>query len=150
MRTAEGQPATVKLYSPRLLSLSAELANYPLIAGMPLFAEARSKTCGSTIAIGLETNQQNAITKVGLQVAACAVGQGSASILASGAVGHDAASIGAILAGIENWLSGDGAIPDWPDFDALSAVPAHPGRHGALLLPWKAAYTALSSGDAAG
>lgn len=140
----------MKLYSPRLLALSAELANYPFTDDFPLLAEARSRTCGSSIKLGFAVDDQGSVTRVGMQVSACAVGQSSAAILARELRGKDGALVAATLSGIEDWLSGAGPLPDWPDFDALAAAQDHPGRHDALLLPWKAAHQALSSGATAG
>lgn len=144
-----GRP-TEKLYSPQLLSLSADLANFPFDLRFPLVAEGRSRTCGSTIRLGLDRDGEGRVTRIGVQVAACAVGQSSASILARAIKGRTTADMKAILTEIEAWLTGEGDIPGWPDFDALAPARAHPGRHGALLMPWKAAVDALSSDEARG
>jgi len=143
-------PATTKLYSPRLLALSAELANFPLNSDFLFAVEARSRTCGSSLKLGLACDSEGAVTRIGMQVSACAVGQGSAAILARSIQGKNSISIVGMLDQINRWFGGDGTLPDWPDFDALSAVQNHPGRHGALLLPWKAAHEVLSSGSTAG
>jgi len=42
-----------KLYSPALLGLATGLAQYPFDPELPLTAEARSRSCGSVIALGL-------------------------------------------------------------------------------------------------
>lgn len=149
MSTGEARGSTT-LYSPRLLALSAELANFPLDTAFQLVGDTRSRTCGSTIKIGLNCGTDGAVTKIGLQVAACAVGQSSAAILARGITGRDEPDLRDTVTQIELWLAGGGDPPDWPDFDALGAARAHPGRHGALLLPWKAAAEALSSRNTAG
>jgi hypothetical protein len=48
------------------------------------------------------------------------------------------------LAGIEAWLStADAPLPDWPGLSAIAAARSYPARHGAILLPWKAAMAAL-------
>lgn len=139
-----------KLYSPRLLALSAELANFPLDPAAGLIAEVRSRTCGSTIKVGLDCNADGRVSKIGMQVAACAVGQSSAAILARGVSGKDENELKGVLVQIEGWFGGVADPPDWPEFDALAAARGHPGRHGALLLPWKAAVEALSSLNSAG
>jgi len=139
-----------KLYTPRLLALSTELASFPLSEAFTHVVEARSRTCGSTIQLGLDSDDKGGVARIGLQVAACAVGQSSAAILVRSVKGHDAVSLGEMLENIDAWLTGSGPLPVWPDFDALAAVRDHPGRHGALLLSWKAAHEALSSNPAAG
>ncbi|WP_296716569.1 iron-sulfur cluster assembly scaffold protein [Erythrobacter sp.] len=143
-------PRPARLYSPQVLALAIELAAYPLGDELPLRAEARSRTCGSTITVGLSLDANGAIGRVGMQVSACAIGQGSAALLARSAKGCDAGSIAATLTGLEQWLAGTGELPAWPDLELLAPARAHPARHAALLLPWKAASKALSSRDAAG
>ncbi len=140
-----GPDRPAKLYSPRLLALSATLADFPLEKHYPFTAEARSRTCGSTLEIGLDCDGQNTVSGVGMQVTACAIGQSSAAILAASVKGRSAVDVPATLIAIEAWLRGEGALPDWPGFDALEPALPHTGRHDALLLPWRAAAKALSA-----
>lgn len=136
--------ASTKLYSPALLGLATGLADFPLTDDLPLKAEARSRSCGSVIALGLALDEAANISRIGMQVSACAIGQASAALLAQGAAGREAEAITAATAGLEAWLAGEGVLPDWPGIDALAPARDHPGRHGALLLPWTAACAALS------
>lgn len=142
--------SSAKLYSPALLSLATELARFPLDDDLPLKAEARSRSCGSVITLGLALSASGHVTRIGMKVSACAIGQASAALLARAATGSDGKRIADIAAGIEAWLEGKGDLPDWPGLEALVPALAHPGRHGALLLPWTAACSALSSGARAG
>ncbi len=137
-----------KLYSPQLLALSATLADYPFNDSFTLIGEARSRTCGSVIKLGLDMSQHGAITRVGMQVTACAIGQSSAAIMATDAVGRSVADIAAMPAQIETWLKDAGPLPAWPGFEALAPAKEHPGRHGALMLVWNAAREVLSSAAA--
>lgn len=143
--------ATAKLYTPELLSLATALAGYPLTDDLPLRAEARSRSCGSVIAMGLALDAGGAsIARIGMQISACAIGQASAALLAATARGAEPARLIAVSEGLSAWLAGAGALPtEWPGLAALAPALAHPGRHGALLLPWTAARTALSSGAGA-
>ena len=136
-----------KLYTTQMLSLSAELANYPYSEDFELTADARSSVCGSTISIGLDLDGSGIIRKTGLRVAACAVGQSSAAILARNAAGARAEDISRTREGLRAWLSDEGPLPDWPDLEVLSGVREHKGRHGALLLPWDAAAKALGTAE---
>ena len=95
--------------------------------------------------MGLDLDETGAVSKLGLQVSACAVGQAAAAIFASAVRGARAQDIEAALNAIQAWLREDGPQPVWPRFDALEAALAHPGRHGALILPWETAQNALSS-----
>jgi len=140
--------APAKLYSPELLGLAASLAQFPLTADLPLTADARSRSCGSVIAIGLALDDDGRIIRSGMKVSACAIGQASAALLAQGAAGMTPEKVETTADGLVAWLAGEGAIPTgWPGLAPLAPARDHPGRHGALLLPWKAACEALSSRD---
>jgi NifU-like protein involved in Fe-S cluster formation len=141
--------ATSKLYTPDVLALTTALAAFPLVDALPLRAEARSRTCGSSIALGLALDAQGLVSEVGMTVSACAIGQASAALLAQSVTGRAPGHITRTAEALEDWLAGGDELPDWPGIAALAAARDHPGRHGALLLPWKAACEALSQGVAA-
>lgn len=141
----EPRPVAAKLYSPRLLSLAAQLADFPLSGSFQHAAETRSRTCGSTLELGVDCDAGGHVQRLGMQVTACAVGQASAAVMANSALGRPPRDFAEILARIEAWLGGESSAPDWPGFDALEPALPHTGRHGALLLPWKACAEALSS-----
>lgn len=137
-------PATAKLYTPALLGLATGLAQYPLTDDLPWRAEARSRSCGSVIALGLALDEEERIARIGMRVSACAIGQASAALLAQSAAGCAPLAVGEATEALEEWLAGEGALPDWPGIGALAPARDHPGRHGALLMPWTAARMALS------
>ncbi len=136
---------SAKLYTPRLLSLSAALAGFPLTDGYENLAEARSRTCGSSITLGVNCDADTRVQEIGMLVSACAIGQSSAAVLALSAKGRPAVHFRETLGAIEAWLAGQGALPEWPEFDALAPALPHAGRHGALLLPWQTMISALST-----
>jgi NifU-like protein involved in Fe-S cluster formation len=142
--------AAQRLYTPELLALAVELAEYPSLDTAPVHAEARSPTCGSTLAIDLALDEDGRIARIGMRVRACAVGQASAAIFARHATGRDLPELAAALARLEAWLDDEGPAPDWPDLALIDPARAYRARHGAMLLPWKAATAALSSAAAAG
>lgn len=140
-----------RLYSPALLSLATELANYPFVGAWVHSGSARSKTCGSSIEIGLALDDRSRVTRLGLRVSACAVGQAAATIFAQGCKGFDRLELAAHLSEIEHWLGNSTVVrPSWPGFEPLLIARDYPARHGALLLPWKAALQALSKDEASG
>jgi len=132
-----------KLYTPALLSLATQLARFPLTDTLAWRTEIRSRTCGSTIKLGVSLDAQSRITEIGMQVTACAIGQASAAVLALYAVGVQANEVVAMERSADNWLSDSGPAPEWPGFDTLLPALPHAGRHGALMLPWKALPQAL-------
>jgi len=138
-----------RLYTPELLALTVELARHPLREELALRGEARSPTCGSTMTLGLTLDGSGRVADFGMRVRACAVGQAAAAIFARHAAGQDAAAIDRAVKAMEAWLREGGAMPGWPDLELIAAAVGYPARHGAMLLPWKAAQAALSSVNAA-
>jgi len=142
--------SAARLYTPELLGLAVDLARWPRLGGAPLHAEARSPTCGSTLAMDLEVDAVGRIGALGMVVRACAVGQASAAVFARHAQGRDLGELAEALERLEDWLAGQGEAPDWPGLTPLEPARAYPARHGAMLLPWKAALAALSTTAPAG
>jgi NifU-like protein involved in Fe-S cluster formation len=142
--------AAQRLYTPELLALAVELAEFPPLEAATAHGEARSPTCGSTLALDLALDGEGRIARVGMRVRACAVGQASAAIFARHAAGRDLDELRGALARLEAWLDGEGPAPEWPDLELVAPARGFPARHGAMLLPWKAATTALSSATPAG
>lgn len=138
------------LYMPEILALAVELAGYPLAPDLPFMGEARSRTCGSVLKLGLEFGPDGRVTRIGLQATACAIGQAAAALFAKGATGHDGAGLARHGQALEHWLAGTGPRPDWPGIGMLDHARHYPARHGAILLSWKAAQAALGKADTAG
>lgn len=134
------------LYTPEVLALATALADYPLGDDLLLRGSARSQSCGSVLEIGLSLDDGR-IARLGLRSHACAIGQAAAAIFAGGAHGLSQSEIAAAERQVATWLAG-GPLPAWPGLAAIEAAAAYPGRHGAVLLPWRAALSALPS-DAA-
>lgn len=139
-----------RLYTPELLALTLRLADYPWAEDFTLTGDARSKSCGSTLAMGVDLDGEGHIARLGLRARACAVGQASAAIFSDAANGRDLADIAGARDAMAVWLAGDGPLPDWPGIAAIEAARAYPARHGAMMLPWEAALAALSSAQANG
>ncbi len=137
-----------KLYTPELLALTLRLAQYPWDDTLPLKGDARSKSCGSTMALGVSLDATGVIDGLGMKVQACAVGQASAALFAASALGTTPERIRLSFEALTHWLAGDAPLPDWPGLDAIAVARAFPGRHGAIILPWQAALAALSSEQA--
>jgi NifU-like protein involved in Fe-S cluster formation len=142
--------SAAKLYTPELLALAVELAKWPRLGDVDLHGEARSPTCGSTLTMDLALGEGGRIERLGMAVRACAVGQASAAIFARAAEERTAADIADTLGQLEAWLADDGPLPEWPGLAPIEPARAFPARHGAMLLPWKAALAALSSTATAG
>lgn len=132
-----------QLYSPQLLELALRLAQWPWNESLPLYGQARSPVCGSQIHIGLETAPDGAIARIALRTQTCVVGQAACAIFAEAAAGCSVDDLRQALADIEDWLAGHSPLPDWPGMSPLIPAQGYPGRHGAIMLPWRAALAAL-------
>lgn len=135
--------AAAKLYSPQVLALAVELTRWPAQPELPLHGEARSPTCGSTIAIDLALDDRGAIASLGMRVRACAIGQAAAALFARNADGKTQEQLESVLQALELWLAGEGAEPDWPELNVIAPAREFPARHGAVLLPWRAALASI-------
>lgn len=138
--------ASEKLYTPEVLALATGLSAWPWDDSLPLKGTARSRSCGSSLELGLGLDAIGRIKRLGLRAHACAIGQAAAAIFANGAMGKDSQAIVLSRDGLANWLGGDGDLPDWPGIAVLSAARQVPGRHGAIMLAWNAALDAFPSG----
>lgn len=139
-----------RLYTPELLALTVELTRVPPLEEATARGEARSATCGSTLAMDIALDDGERIERIGMRVRACAVGQAAAAIFARHAVGRNVGDLADALIALDRWLAGEGGMPGWPDLAIIAPARDYPARHGAMLLPWKAAAAALSSAPARG
>ena len=125
--------------------MAVRLADYPLGPHLPLSGEARSRSCGSTLTIGLAVDEAGRIVAAGCRAHACAIGQAAAGLFLDGVSGRDAGDIAQARGALALWLTGKGPLPDWPGLALLDRARAYPARHGATLLAWDAALAALAS-----
>jgi NifU-like protein involved in Fe-S cluster formation len=137
------------LYSPEVLALATGLAAYRLHDELVLRTEARSRSCGSALTLGLVLDADGKVARVGLRSQACAIGQASAAIFAQAAEGRSMGELTRTADAMARWIAGEGTMPDWPGLGTIAAARDYPGRHGALMLPWTAVLQLLPSpGDA--
>ena len=107
-------------------------------------AEVRSPTCGSRVAMRVTLDEEGRVTAVEQAVEACAFGQASAALVGKSAVGVNYAEADEALARVDAWLNGDGDEP-WPGMAVLDPARSRRGRHGAILLPFRALVAAIEA-----
>lgn len=132
------------LYTPDILAAAMELTQFPWDETLPLKGSARSRSCGSVIEIALRLDERGRIVQLGIKPHACAVGQAAASRFARAATGRQVAELRETRAALAGWLGGEADRPDWPGIDLLDPARAYPARHGAILLAWDAAISAMA------
>jgi NifU-like protein involved in Fe-S cluster formation len=131
------------LYTAEILGAATRLADFGWDEALALRGEARSRRCGSTLAMGLAVDEAGRICGLGLRAHACAIGQAAAYAFASAAKGRSREEITAARVALAAWLAGTGAMPDWPGIALVEPALGYPARHDAILLAWDAALAAL-------
>lgn len=131
-------------YTPEILRLAASLEAPRALDRVDGRAELRSPTCGSTIATVVAMDDAGRVSVLSQTVSACAFGQASAALLDRGAPGRSSKEVHEALDQLTDWLGGKRADPgDWPGLDALAPARTKTGRHGAILLPFRALLRAM-------
>ena len=128
------------LYTRDILRLAASVVPYEALPRTDGAAELRSPTCGSGIRVAVML-EDGRVTAIAQKVEACAFGQAAAALMAVAAPGRDLGEARAALAGVEAWLRGDDAAA--PSLAPLNPARSRPGRHGAILLPYRAMVAAI-------
>ena len=132
------------LYTTEILRLAASLELPRALEHVDGRAELRSPTCGSTIETAVMLDAEGRVAAIVQTVSACAFGQASAALLEGGAVGHSSEDVREALDQLSDWLASRRDDPgDWPGLDALAPARAKTGRHGAILLPFRALVRAM-------
>jgi len=130
------------LYNRDILRLASMLVAGDRLDNPHGSAEVRSPLCGSRIQADVEL-VGGKVTALALRANACALGQASAAILRSNAIGSELSTIAEIRKGVEQTLKGKTSMPTiWPDLALLSPAKDFPSRHAAILLPFDALMAA--------
>ena len=131
------------LYTTEILRLAASLDPPVKLDELCGVAEVRSPTCGSRITTQVQVDGDGRIATLSQDVHACAFGQASAALAQKGAIGRNRVDVDDALRSLTDWLEGTSEIGDWPGLDALAPARSRKGRHGAILLPFRALLAAL-------
>jgi NifU-like protein involved in Fe-S cluster formation len=131
------------LYDTALLRLATTIPHLGRLAEPHGSADKRSAVCGSRVIADVRLDREGRVAALGLEVSACALGQASASLMASHAIGRTPEELAAARDALAAWLAGERDEPgDWPDLARLARALPHTGRHAAIRLPFEAAAAA--------
>lgn len=135
----------MKLYSQRILALAAAIPMTERLENPDATVRKRSPLCGSTVEVDIKITD-GVISDFGQDVKACALGQTSASVLASHVVGLSKEQI---LIGRDQLLAmlkGDDTIPDAPfnDLEVLLPAQSYNNRHASIMLAFNATLEAIN------
>lgn len=130
------------LYTRDILRLAASIPGQMSFQELGEAALVRSPTCGSRAAMRVSLNEAGRVTEIAQAVESCAFGQAAAALVGIHAVGTSKDEAAAALASVERWLEGEGDEP-WPDLLILDPARSRRGRHGAIMLPFRALVAAI-------
>lgn len=134
--------AAAPLYTREILRLAASIPGQRAFDEMGEAVVVRSPTCGSRVAMRVTLDNAGRVAAIEQAVEACAFGQAAAALVGMHAPNANRDEAAAALAGVERWLDEDAAEP-WPGLAALDPARARRGRHGAILLPFRALVAAI-------
>jgi NifU-like protein involved in Fe-S cluster formation len=109
-------------------------------------AQVRSPTCGSRVCMTVQLDEQRRVDRISMQVQACAFGQASAALLDRHSRGRSHDEVSEAMLDLSRWLAGEheGKLR-WPGLIALAPARTRSGRHGAILLPFRALLAAMDA-----
>lgn len=138
------QVVTEPPYTREILRLAASIPYLETFEQLEGATEVRSPTCGSRIRMAVELDWADRVVRVRQAVEACAYGQATAAVVGAHAMGRSVEEVAAALEELKAWLGGSGAVPtSWPGLDLLEPARSRKGRHGAILLPFRALAAAI-------
>src|SRR5262249_13412807 len=113
-------------------------------------ATALSKLCGSTVTIDLKMDGDT-VTDFAHEVKACALGQGSSSIMARNIIGSNASELRDLREGVRKILKENGAAPangKWADVAVVEPVGAYKVGTASSMLTFDAVFDAIGQIEA--
>ena len=133
------------LYNRDILRLAASIPHLGRLAGAQASAEKRAPVCGSRVVVDLALDEEGRVSAIGQQVSACALGQASAALMGSHAIGRTPVELDTARTALAAFLAGEREdLGEWPGLDALAVARGYPARHRAILLPFEAAAEAAA------
>ena len=131
-------------YTREILRLAASIPYLEPFTDLEDATERRSPTCGSRMRVAVELDWAGRVKRLRQAVEACAYGQASAALMGGHAMGRSRDEVAAALAELQDWLGGKRETPEnWPGLDVLEPALPRKGRHGAILLPFRALLAAI-------
>ncbi|WP_336964917.1 iron-sulfur cluster assembly scaffold protein [Sphingobium aquiterrae] len=136
---------TAALYNHDILRLAAGIPHHQRLEAPQATAERRSPTCGSRVTVDVRMDGEGRLADLGLEVRACALGQASASLMATHAIGRSALELARARDALADYLAGTADDLDfWPGLAVIAPARAYPARHASIRLAFEAVAQAAS------
>ena len=136
-------PDAHRLYSREILRLAMSLPHNATLETSQASANCRALLCGSEMTVDVAINEANRITGLAIRAKACALGQASAAVLRTKAIGQDAAQIRTVSDDLKFALQNGSGELAWPELEPFRYASEFPARYGAILLPFETLIAAL-------
>lgn len=133
------------LYSEKILAIAGRLSDLPPLADADARAKKVSRVCGSTIEVALKLTNGK-VSAYSHDINACALGQTSASVMATHIIGATPAELHRVRDEMTAMLKQDGPPPTgtrWDELKYLEPVRAYTPRHTSTLLVFEAVVACL-------
>ena len=132
------------LYTTGILRLASSIPHMGHLELAHGSSELRSPTCGSRAKVEVKLDESGRVLELAQEIEACAFGQASASLMGAQAIGRDRQEATKVLTELTAWLAGERDDPgSWPGLAELAPARTRTGRHGAILLPFRALLAAI-------
>ena len=130
----------IKLYSARILGLATDIPHLGRLDHPDASVTRRSPLCGSTVTVDVVVQD----------VKACALGQASAAVTGSAAIGASLEQVQTARNQLKAMLKGKGPVPSAPfdGFEVLTPAAAYKNRHASILLAIEALAEAMQQTQA--
>jgi len=137
------------LYNRDILRLAASIPHLGRLAAPQATSEKRSPVCGSRVVVDVVLDGQGRVSALGQEVKACALGQASAALMGTHALGATAADLAAARDALAAYLRGECADPGtWPGLTLFAEARPFAARHASILLAFEAAAEAAERATA--
>ena len=134
----------LKLYSKRILALTADIPFTDRLERPDATAKKRSPLCGSTVTVDLKV-ENGRVTDYAQDVKACALGQAAAAVIGHNIIGRNRDEIQSARDALLSMLKSDGDPPNTPFSELETLLPAreYKNRHASIMLTFDAILEAF-------
>ncbi|MDZ4841745.1 MAG: iron-sulfur cluster assembly scaffold protein [Hyphomicrobium aestuarii] len=137
------------IYNTKIMTLASAIPRIERLKAPGATASARSKLCGSEIAVDVSM-AGGEVTDYGQTLKACLLGQAAASVVGREIVGSTPTELRRVAAQVRAMLKDNGPPPTgrWADLGVLEPVRDYRHRHDAVLIVFEAVDKALAQIEA--
>jgi NifU-like protein involved in Fe-S cluster formation len=133
------------LYNTQILKLATGIPHHARLAHPQGVSERRSPVCGSRVTVDVVLDGEGRVADLGQEVRACALGQASAALMGTYAIGRSQTELEQARDALTAFLAGERDDPGaWPGLDIFGPARAHSARHASIRLAFEAVAEAAA------